>query len=60
MVWYSALFKNFSQFVVIHTVKGFSIANKEVDVFLEFSCFFYEPMDVNNLISGSSSFLNPV
>ena len=57
MVWYSVLFKNFAQFVVIHTVKGFSIASKEeVDVFLEFPCFFYEPMDVDSLISGSSAF----
>ena len=58
MVWYSHLFKNFPQFVVIHTVKGFDIVNKaEVDVFLEFSCFFDDPMDVGNLISGSSAFL---
>ena len=57
MVWYSHLLKNFPQFVVIHTVKGFSIVNEtEVDVFLEFSCFFYDPMDVSNLISGSSAF----
>ena len=57
MVWYSHLFKNFPQFVVIHTVKGFSVVNKaEVDVFLEFSCFFYDPTDVGNLISGSSAF----
>ena len=57
MVWYSHLFKNFPQFVVIHTVKGFSVVNEvEVDVFLEFSCFFYDPMDVGNLISGSSAF----
>ena len=55
VVWYSHLFKNFAQIVVIHTVKGFSIVN-EVDVFLEFSCFFYDPMDVGNLISGSSVF----
>ena len=49
--------KNFPQFVVIHTVKGFGAVNKaEVDVFLELSCFFYDPMDVDNLISGSSSF----
>ena len=53
MIWYSHLFKNFPQFVVIHTVKGFSIVNEaEVDVFLEFSCFFYDPTDVGNLISG--------
>ena len=57
MVWCSHLFKNFPQFVVIHTVKGFSIVNEaEVDVFLDFSCFFYDPMDVGNLISGSSTF----
>ena len=57
MVCYSHLFKNFPQLVVIHTVKGFGIVNKaEVDVFLELSCFFDEPMDVGNLISGSSSF----
>ena len=57
MVWYSHLLKNFPQFVVIHTVKGFSIVNKaEVDVFLEFSCFFYDPTDVGNLISDSSAF----
>ena len=57
MVWYSHLFKNFPQFIVIHTVKGFSVVNEaEVDVFLEFSCFFYDPADVGNLISGSSAF----
>ena len=57
MVWYSHLFKNFPQFVVIHTVKGFGVANKaEADVFLEFSCFFYDSTDVGNLISGSSAF----
>ena len=56
MVCYSHLFKNFPQFVVIHTVKGFSIVNEaEVDVFLEFSCFFYYPMDAGNLIPGSST-----
>ena len=55
MVWYSHLFKNFAQFV-IHTVKGFGIVNKaEIDVFLELSCFFYDPADVGNLISGSYS-----
>ena len=60
MVCYSHLFNNFPQFVVIHTVKDFSIVNKAgVDVFLEFSGFFYDPADVGNLISGSSSFLNP-
>ena len=59
MVWYSNLFKNFPQFVVIHTVKGFSIVNEsEVDVVLEFSCFFNDPTNVGNLISGSS-FVNP-
>ena len=57
MVWYSHLLKNFPQFVVIHTVKGFGIVNKvEVDVFLELSCFFYDPADVGNLISGSPAF----
>ena len=57
MVCYSHLFKNCPQFVVIHTVKGFSIVNEaEVDVFQEFSCFFDDPMDVSNLISGSSAF----
>ena len=55
MVWYSHLFKNFPLFVVIHTVKGFSVVN-EADVFLEFSCFSYDPMDVGNLISSSSAF----
>ena len=55
MVWYSHLFKNFPQFVVIHTVKGFDVMNK-ADVFLELSCFFYDPADVGNLISGSSAF----
>ena len=57
MIWYFHLFQNFPQFIVIHTVKGFGIVNKaEVDVFLEFSCFFYDPTDVGNLISGSSAF----
>ena len=57
VVWYSHLLKNFPQFIVIHTVKGFGIVNKaEIDVFLEFSCFFDDPMDVGNLISGSSVF----
>ena len=57
MVWYSHLFKNFPQFVVIHTVKGFGIVNKaEIDVFLELCCFFDDPMNVGNLISGSSAF----
>ena len=55
MVWYSHLFQNFSQFIVIHTAKGFGIVNKaEIHVFLELSCFFDDPMDVGNLISGSS------
>ena len=57
MVWYFHIFKNFSQFVVIHTVKGFSKINEaEVDVFLELFCFFYDPTDVGKLISGSSVF----
>ena len=57
MVWYSHLLKNFPKFVVIHTVKGFGIVNKaEIDVFLELSCFFDDPADVGNLISGSSAF----
>ena len=57
MVWYSHLFKNFPQCVVIHIVKSFGIVNKaEVDVFLELSCFFDDPRDVVNLISGSSAF----
>ena len=57
MLWDSHLFQNFPQFVGIHTVKGFSIVSKaEVDVLLEFSCFFYDPEDVGNLISGSSAF----
>ena len=57
MVWYPHLFKNVPQFVVFHTVKGFSIVNKaKVDVFLESSCFFNDPTDVGNLISGSSAF----
>ena len=56
MVWYSYLFQNFLQFIVIHTVKGFGIVNKaETDVFLELSCFFDDPVDVGNLISGSSA-----
>ena len=60
MILYSHLFKNFSQFVVIYTVKGFSIVNKaEIDLFLEFSCFFYGPVNVGNLISGFYAFLNP-
>ena len=60
MVWYSHLFKNFPQFAVIHTVKSFSIVNEaEVDTFLEFSCFFYDPTDIGNSISGSSAFPKP-
>ena len=57
VVWYSHLYQNFPQFIVIHTVKGFGRVNKaEVDVFLELSCFFSDPVDVGNLISGSSFF----
>ena len=57
VVWYSHLFKNFPQFVVIHTVKGFGVVIKvEVYAFLKLSCFFYDPADVGNLISGSSAF----
>ena len=57
MVWYSHLFQNFPQFIVIHTVKGFGMVNKaEIDVFLELSGFFDDPRDVGNLISGSSAF----
>ena len=60
MVWYSLLLKNFPQFIVIHTVKGFGIINKvEIDVFLELALFFDDPANVGNLISGSSAFLNP-
>ena len=60
MVWYPHLFQNFPQFDVIHTVEGFGIVNKaEIDVFLELSCFFDDPSDVGNLISGFSTFLNP-
>ena len=56
-VWYSHLFKSFPQFVMIHPVKGFNVVNEaEVDIFLEFSCFLYDPMDVGNLTSGSSAF----
>ena len=58
VVWYSHLLKNFPQFVVIYTVNGFGVINKaEIDVFLEFSCFFSDPKDGGNLISGSSAFL---
>ena len=57
VVWYSHVLKNFPQFIVIHTVKGFAVINKaEVDVFLELSCFFYDLTDVDNLISGSYAF----
>ena len=57
MVWYSHVLKNFPQFIVIHTVKDFGIVNKaEIGVFLELSCFFDDPVDVGNLISGSSAF----
>ena len=65
MVWYSHLFKNFPQFIVIHTIKGFGVVNKavssvqslsRVDVFPDLSCFFDDPQDVGNLISGSSAF----
>ena len=59
MFWYSHPFKNFPQSTVIHTVKGFSVVNEaEADVFLEFSCFFYDPLDVGSLISGGSAFLS--
>ena len=57
MVWYSHLFQNFPQFILIHTVTGFDIVNKpEIDIFLDLSCFFDDPEDVGNLISGSSAF----
>ena len=60
MVWYSHLFQNFPQYIVIHTVKGFGIVNKaEIDIFLELSCLFHDPGDVGNLISGSSAFSKP-
>ena len=60
MVWYSHLFKNFPQFIVVHTVKGFGIVNKaEIDVFQALSCLFDDPVDVGNLIFDSSAFLNP-
>ena len=60
MVWYSHLLKNFPQFIVIHTVKGFGIINEtEVDVFLELACFLHDPTNVGNLISGSSTSLKP-
>ena len=57
MVWYSHLFQNFPQFIVIYTVKGFGVVSKaEIDVFLELSCFFNDPADFGNLISGSFAF----
>ena len=56
MVWYTHLFKNFPQCTMIHTVKGFGIVKAEIDLFLELSCFFHDPADVGNLISGSSAF----
>ena len=57
MVWYSHIFQNFPQFIMVHTAKGFGIVNEaEIDVFLELSCFFDDPADVDNLISGSSAF----
>ena len=60
MVWYSHLFQNFPQFIVIHAVKGFGIVNDaEIDVFLEFLCFFYDLTHVDNLVSGSSAFSKP-
>ena len=60
VIWYSQLFKNFPQFIVNRTIKGFSIGNKvELDVFLEFCCFYYYPVDVGNLISVPLPFLNP-
>ena len=60
MVWYSHLFKNFPQFVVVHTIKGFGMVNKaELDVFLELSCFFDDPIDVCSLVSGSSALSKP-
>ena len=60
MICYSHLLKNFSQFVVIHTVNSFGVVNEaETDVFLEISCFFHDPVDVGNLISGSSAFSKP-
>ena len=60
MVWYSHIFQNFPQFIVIHIVKGFGIGNKaEIDVFLELSCFFDDAVDAGNLISGSSALSKP-
>ena len=59
MFWYSYLFKNFLQFVVTHTIKGFNTVNEaEVDIFLKFSCLFYDPVDVGYLISGFSAMWN--
>ena len=61
VVWYSHLLKNFPQFSVVHTVKGLSLVNEaEVDFFFEFSCFFYDPMDVGNLIFGTAAFSKPI
>ena len=60
VVWYSHLLKNFPEFIVIHIVKGFGVVNKaEIEVFLELSCFFDDPVDVGNLFSGSSAFSKP-
>ena len=60
MVWYSHLFKNSPQLVVIHTVNGFSVVSEAVvDIFLEFSCFFYDPINIGNLVFGSSAFSKP-
>ena len=60
VIWYSCHFKNFLQFVVIHIVKGFSVVNEaEINVFLKFSCFSYDPVDAANLISGSYAFSKP-
>ena len=60
MVWYSSLFQKFPHFIVIHIVEGFGIVNMaEIDVFLELSCFYDDPVDVGNLISGSSAFPKP-
>ena len=61
MVWYSCLFMNFPQFLVIHTIKDFNVVNEaEVDVFLEFSCFFYDLIDVSSLICAFSAFSKPI
>ena len=61
MVWYSHLFKYFSHFVLIHTIKGFSTVNEEeVDIFLEFPCFFYDPTNVGNFMSAFSAFSKEV